>query len=67
MKYSENDMPLKKLNVDVPPSGADGRRLPDNGVGTPSREHIKEAVREANDPKRLISDPPTHSNYWPAK
>ena len=32
-------------------------RRPRNGVTTPSPQRVKEAVREANDPKRLISDP----------
>ena len=58
-------MTLKKLQVEVPPTSGDGRRSPDNGVGTPSPQRIKEAVREANDPQRLVSNPPPkHSNYW---
>jgi hypothetical protein len=53
---------LQKLNHKRP--SAELPREPDNGVSTPSPERIKEAVREANDPKRLISDP---QNYVPAR
>ncbi len=31
-------------------------KAPDNGVSSPTPERLKEAVRQANDPKRLISD-----------
>lgn len=30
---------------------------PLNGVTTPSPERLKEAVREANDPRRLVAEP----------
>ena len=52
---------LQKLNRKRP--SAEQPREPDNGVSTPSPERIKEAVRDANDPKRLISDP---QNYLPS-
>jgi len=40
------------------PTGADApQQQPPNGISTPSPDKVREAVREANDPKRLISDP----------
>ena len=42
-----------------PPS--ESRQEPSNGIGTATPERVKEAVREANDPKRLISDPQNFS------
>lgn len=52
----------RKLNRERPSSASS--REPENGVSTPSPERVREAVREANNPKRLISDqqncvPPT--------
>lgn len=46
---------LKKLTRVRPSS--ENSDDPKGGVATPSPERVKEAVREANDPKRLISDP----------
>ncbi len=48
-KFSEKT--LKKLQSR--PSSDD--RQPENGVTTPSADRLREAVREANDPKRLVS------------
>ncbi len=36
---------------------------PKNGISTPSRERVREAVREANDPKRLISEPNNFTRF----
>lgn len=36
---------------------AEAPQQPENGVSTPSPERVKEAVREAHDPKRLVSEP----------
>jgi hypothetical protein len=35
-------------------------QLPNNGAQTPSKDRVREAVREAHDPRRLVTDPPTH-------
>jgi hypothetical protein len=56
-------MPLKRLN-DIPSTG---ERFPPNGVDTLSKERIQEAVKQANDPRRLVSEPPTHGNAWPTR
>jgi len=42
----------------------DAPQSPENGISTPSRERVRKAIREANDPKRLISDP---QNFDPRK
>lgn len=44
---------LQKLNRERP---TDSTQSP-HGVGSPTPERVKEAVREANDPRRLISGP----------
>jgi len=49
-----NKAPLKKIRADVPRE----EREAGNVLKTPSREKIQEAVREANDPRRLVSDAP---------
>lgn len=40
-------------------------RQPENGVTTPSADRLREAVREANDPKRLVSLTPGY--YCPTR
>ena len=52
---------LKKLQSDPP--AAD--RHPENGATTPSADKLREAVREANDPKRLVSLTPGY--YCPSR
>jgi len=52
---------LKKLQSE--PSSDD--RQPENGVTTPSADRLREAVREANDPKRLVSLTPGY--YCPTR
>lgn len=63
MANKQQDMPLKKLNN----LAALRVATPANGVDTPTKERIQEAVKEANDPRRLVSDPPTHGNAWPTR
>jgi hypothetical protein len=46
---------LQKLTRQYRPTG--DTRQPENGVSSPSPQRVREAVREANDPKRLVSDP----------
>ncbi len=46
------DKPLK----DVKPERPVTPPTPSNGLTTPSPKRISEAVREANDPRRLVSD-----------
>ncbi len=36
------------------------RREPANGTSNPSRDKVREAVREANDPKRLVTISPKY-------
>ena len=58
---TKDAMTLRKLNDLRSPAD----RTPTNGVDTPTKERIQEAVKEANDPRRLVSNPPTHANAWP--
>lgn len=52
---------LKKLQSE--PRSAD--RQPENGATTPSADRLREAVREANNPKRLVSLTPGY--YCPTR
>jgi len=45
---------LKKLQSAAPSE----QKQPENGTVSPSRDQIREALREANDPNRLISVKP---------
>lgn len=45
---------LRKLQSNRPV----GPRQPENGAVAPSEDEIREAVREANDPNRLVSIKP---------
>lgn len=45
---------LKKLRSEPQPEP----KQPDNGTASPSPERVREAVREANDPRRLVSISP---------
>lgn len=45
---------LKKLQSDAPSEP----KQPENGTVSPSRDQIREALREANDPNRLVSVKP---------
>ncbi len=56
----KDEMPLKKLNNLRSPTV----EIPLNGVDTPTKERIQEAVKEANDPRRLVSEPPVPANAW---
>lgn len=58
----DRNSPLKKLN-DVP--APSGEKPPLNGLGPPSPERAREAVREANDPRRLVSTP--GHLHWPPR
>lgn len=48
---------LKKLAVPSPSTP----RVPPNGVTTPSKDRIQEAVDDAHDPRRLVTARPSFS------